>query len=215
MSVIALVLVASSTLVLQVPPVQGEPKEFLKMSIIDVQTGTGDPAASGKRYKVHYTGWLRDGTKFDSSRDKGEPFQFVQGRRQVIAGWEAGFEGMRVGGKRRPGESPGEVTEHSDHPGSRVPSHLAPEGWRPHTGATASLDRRSGGRRKPGDARLGVSAPSGRVWNERRLTMPGVGRSDLRPRGGSGICLGSRRCSYSAVLAKPRKAYWESPPHGD
>ena len=85
----------------QVPPVAGEPRELLKMSIIDIETGTGDPALAGKRYKVHYTGWLRDGTKFDSSRDKTEPFQFVQGRRQVIAGWEAGFEGMRAGGKRR------------------------------------------------------------------------------------------------------------------
>ena len=85
----------------QVPPVAGEPRELLKMSIIEIETGTGDPALAGKRYKVHYTGWLRDGTKFDSSRDKTEPFQFVQGRRQVIAGWEAGFEGMRAGGKRR------------------------------------------------------------------------------------------------------------------
>ena len=85
----------------QVPPVSGEPKELLRMSVIDIEPGTGEPAAAGKRYKVHYTGWLRDGTKFDSSRDRSEPLQFVQGRRQVIAGWEAGFEGMKVGGKRR------------------------------------------------------------------------------------------------------------------
>jgi peptidylprolyl isomerase len=50
---------------------------------------------------VHYTGWLRDGTKFDSSRDRSTPFTFVQGRRAVIPGWDAGFEGMRVGGRRR------------------------------------------------------------------------------------------------------------------
>jgi uncharacterized damage-inducible protein DinB len=50
---------------------------------------------------VHYTGWLRDGVKFDSSVDAGKPLKFVQGRRQVIAGWEMGFEGMKVGGKRR------------------------------------------------------------------------------------------------------------------
>src|SRR5450432_3283496 len=85
----------------QAPPVSGEPRELLRMSVIDVEIGTGAPAVAGKRYKVHYTGWLRDGTKFDSSRERPEPFQFVQGRRQVIAGWEAGFEGMKVGGKRR------------------------------------------------------------------------------------------------------------------
>ena len=71
------------------------------MSVVDVEVGTGAPATAGKRYKVHYTGWLKDGTKFDSSRDRPEPLSFVQGRRQVIAGWEAGFEGMKVGGKRR------------------------------------------------------------------------------------------------------------------
>jgi len=69
--------------------------------VVDMQVGTGALAKAGQRYKVHYTGWLKDGTKFDSSRDKAEPFSFVQGRRQVIAGWEAGFEGMKVGGKRR------------------------------------------------------------------------------------------------------------------
>ena len=85
----------------QMPKVSGEPKELLRMSIIDIEQGAGAPAAAGKLYKVHYTGWLRDGTEFDSSRDRGEPLTFVQGRRQVIAGWEAGFEGMKVGGKRR------------------------------------------------------------------------------------------------------------------
>ena len=99
---LALLLICISTsLLAQVPPVTGEPKELLHMSIIDIEPGTGAPAGAGKRYKVHYTGWLRDGTQFDSSRDKAEPMQFVQGRRQVIAGWEAGFEGMKVGGKRR------------------------------------------------------------------------------------------------------------------
>jgi peptidylprolyl isomerase/FKBP-type peptidyl-prolyl cis-trans isomerase FkpA len=85
----------------QIPAVSGEPKELLRMSIIDIEVGTGAPAMAGQRYKVHYTGWLRDGTRFDSSRDRPEPFTFVQGRRQVIAGWEAGFAGMKVGGKRR------------------------------------------------------------------------------------------------------------------
>ena len=63
--------------------------------------GHGRPAAAGKRFTVHYTGWLKDGTKFDSSVDRNEPLDFVQGRRQVISGWDVGFEGMKVGGKRR------------------------------------------------------------------------------------------------------------------
>lgn len=96
-----LVLAAACSFEAQVPQVAGEPKELLKMSIIDVKTGSGAAAEAGKRYIVHYTGWLKDGTKFDSSRDRNTPFQFVQGRRQVIAGWEAGFEGMKVGGQRR------------------------------------------------------------------------------------------------------------------
>jgi uncharacterized damage-inducible protein DinB len=71
------------------------------MHYIDVVVGTGAPAAPGKQYTVHYTGWLRNGTKFDSSVDRKEPLKFVQGRRLVISGWEVGFEGMKVGGKRR------------------------------------------------------------------------------------------------------------------
>src|ERR1700693_300784 len=84
-----------------VPDVTGPVVENLSMHYIDIAVGTGAPAAPGKQYTVHYTGWLRDGTKFDSSVDRKEPLKFVQGRRLVIAGWEAGFEGMKVGGKRR------------------------------------------------------------------------------------------------------------------
>jgi peptidylprolyl isomerase len=63
--------------------------------------GTGAPALPGEVYTVHYTGWLRDGTKFDSSVDRGQPFEFMQGRHNVITGWDEGFDGMKVGGKRR------------------------------------------------------------------------------------------------------------------
>lgn len=77
-----------------------ESKELFSLRYIDLAPGTGAPAAAGKRFTVHYTGWLKDGTKFDSSLER-EPFQFVQGRRQVIAGWDAGFEGMKVGGRRK------------------------------------------------------------------------------------------------------------------
>jgi hypothetical protein len=83
------------------PPLTGTPVELASLRYIDITQGTGAPAAAGKRYTVHYTGWLKDGTKFDSSVDRNEPLDFVQGRRQVISGWDIGFEGMKVGGKRR------------------------------------------------------------------------------------------------------------------
>ena len=71
------------------------------MRFVDVKLGTGARAEAGKTFVVHYTGWLRDGTKFDSSRDRNQPITFEQGKRKVIPGWDAGFEGMRVGGQRR------------------------------------------------------------------------------------------------------------------
>jgi peptidylprolyl isomerase len=66
----------------------------------DDSTGAGTEATRGKRVSVHYTGRLDDGEKFDSSRDRGEPFTFTLGAGQVIAGWDEGVAGMRVGGKR-------------------------------------------------------------------------------------------------------------------
>ena len=83
------------------PPVSGTAKDLATLRYIDVKAGDGAPAEAGKEFTVHYTGWLRDGTKFDSSRDRSEPLKFVQGRRMVIAGWDVGFEGMKVGGQRR------------------------------------------------------------------------------------------------------------------
>src|SRR5882724_13337738 len=84
-----------------VPQVSGAIVENVTMHFIEIAAGSGTVAAPAKQYTVHYTGWLRDGTKFDSSVDRKEPLKFVQGRRQVISGWEVGFEGMKVGGKRR------------------------------------------------------------------------------------------------------------------
>jgi peptidylprolyl isomerase len=84
-----------------VPEISGAVEMRAPLRFIDVKVGDGAAAQPGQEYTVHYTGWLRDGTKFDSSVDRGKPFQFVQGRRQVISGWEIGFEGMKVGGKRR------------------------------------------------------------------------------------------------------------------
>jgi len=67
----------------------------------DLQVGQGAAARFGADVVVHYTGWLTDGTKFDSSRDRDEPFGFALGQGNVIAGWEEGVAGMRVGGRRK------------------------------------------------------------------------------------------------------------------
>jgi FKBP-type peptidyl-prolyl cis-trans isomerase len=67
----------------------------------DEVLGEGPAAKSGDVVTVDYTGWLTDGTKFDSSLDGNEPFTFVLGRQQVIAGWDQGVAGMKVGGKRK------------------------------------------------------------------------------------------------------------------
>jgi FKBP-type peptidyl-prolyl cis-trans isomerase len=69
--------------------------------IEDEVVGTGPAAKSGDLVTVDYTGWLTDGTKFDSSLDRNQPFVFVLGQQQVIAGWDQGVAGMQVGGKRK------------------------------------------------------------------------------------------------------------------
>ncbi len=73
----------------------------------DIKLGTGALAESGRNVVVHYTGWLFDpsaadnkGRKFDSSRDRGDPFRFALGAGQVIRGWDQGVAGMKVGGQR-------------------------------------------------------------------------------------------------------------------
>jgi FKBP-type peptidyl-prolyl cis-trans isomerase len=67
----------------------------------DLNVGTGAEATSGQPVSVHYTGWLTDGKKFDSSKDRGQPFKFKLGACQVIKGWDQGVVGMKVGGKRK------------------------------------------------------------------------------------------------------------------
>jgi FKBP-type peptidyl-prolyl cis-trans isomerase FkpA len=67
----------------------------------DLTTGEGDAAAPGHTVTVHYTGWLTDGTKFDSSKDRNDPFRFALGAGQVIRGWDEGVAGMCVGGVRK------------------------------------------------------------------------------------------------------------------
>ena len=84
------------------PEVSGEPTTTASgLQFIDIEVGTGDSPQPGQTVEVHYTGWLTDGTKFDSSLDRGQPFSFVIGVRQVIAGWDEGVASMKVGGKRR------------------------------------------------------------------------------------------------------------------
>jgi len=71
------------------------------LQYIDQVVGTGDTAAAGQTVSVHYTGWLTNGKKFDSSVDRGQPFSFRLGVGQVIKGWDEGVQGMKIGGKRK------------------------------------------------------------------------------------------------------------------
>ena len=86
-----------------VPPVTATPKELYALRYVDIVVGTGPLAPPQKFYTVKYTGWLTDGTKFDSSYDHPgqEPITFPYGAHRVVPGWDTGFTGMRVGGKRR------------------------------------------------------------------------------------------------------------------
>jgi FKBP-type peptidyl-prolyl cis-trans isomerase len=68
---------------------------------VDLELGAGKEATPGRTVQVHYTGWLADGTRFQSSRDSGKTFVFVLGRGQVIAGWDKGVVGMKPGGRRK------------------------------------------------------------------------------------------------------------------
>ena len=71
------------------------------LKYVDVVVGTGREAVSGNLVTVHYTGWLTNGTKFDSSVDRRDPFSFPIGSGKVIKGWDEGVAGMKVGGKRK------------------------------------------------------------------------------------------------------------------
>ncbi len=90
-------------------PVQGQDKKQEEkvtttpsgLKYIDTKAGTGAEAKKGSTVEVHYTGWLKDGKKFDSSKDRGQPFSFRLGAGQVIKGWDEGVEKMKVGGVRK------------------------------------------------------------------------------------------------------------------
>jgi peptidylprolyl isomerase len=90
-----------------VPPLAAPARTLATLQAIEIAPGTGDVAEHHRCVYAHYTGWLTDGTKFDSSRDTTaqgrprEPISVPLGFRRVIPGWDAGFEGLRVGGRRR------------------------------------------------------------------------------------------------------------------
>lgn len=96
-----------SNLPTSIPAVKGKSTEAFALRHIETRIGTGTPARPRACFYAHYTGWLTNGTKFDSSRDpmpNGQPkppISFPQGGKRVIIGWDVGFEGMKVGGQRR------------------------------------------------------------------------------------------------------------------
>jgi FKBP-type peptidyl-prolyl cis-trans isomerase FkpA len=71
------------------------------LKYVELKEGSGDEAKEGQTVEVHYTGWLKDGTKFDSSKDRNKPFSFPLGAGKVIKGWDEGVKGMKAGGKRK------------------------------------------------------------------------------------------------------------------
>ncbi len=85
------------------PPRDSSTKDVRASGLVveDRVVGSGKTAAPGRRVSVHYEGFLEDGTKFDSSVDRGRPFEIELGKNRVIKGWEEGLPGMRVGGRRR------------------------------------------------------------------------------------------------------------------
>ena len=76
-------------------------KSVTNLQIVDTTVGNGAEARPGRRVRVHYTGTLMDGTKFDSSKDHNQPFEFTLGTGSVIPGWDEGVKGMKVGGVRQ------------------------------------------------------------------------------------------------------------------
>lgn len=106
--ILGLVATMASVLALSDSSPAGEKKKEDKvittksgLQYIDVTAGDGDEAKKGKTVSVHYTGTLKDGKKFDSSKDRGKPFSFALGAGKVIKGWDEGVAGMKVGGTRK------------------------------------------------------------------------------------------------------------------
>ena len=83
------------------PELKGLVETTYALRYVDIVKGTGVRAEVGRKVSVHYTGWLANGKKFDSSFDRGQPIEFILGTGRVIPGWDSGLDGMQVGGKRR------------------------------------------------------------------------------------------------------------------
>lgn len=83
------------------PSTKNDTQKVEELKIEEIKVGTGKEATPGSSVTVHYTGWLTDNTKFDSSVDRGKPFSFKLGIGQVIKGWDEGVKGMKEGGKRK------------------------------------------------------------------------------------------------------------------
>ncbi len=100
----AAVLVAQEPKPMEPSSAANAPKEIVTatgLKYTELKEGTGAEAKAGDVVQVHYTGWLENGTKFDSSLDRNQPFKFKLGAGQVIKGWDQGVAGMKVGGKRK------------------------------------------------------------------------------------------------------------------
>jgi peptidylprolyl isomerase len=93
-----------------------------ELQIIDIVVGEGKEAVKGALITSHYTGWLDNGTKFDSSHDRNQPFQCVIGTGRVIQGWDQGIMGMKVGGKRKL-IVPSHLAYGERNMGSLIPAH--------------------------------------------------------------------------------------------
>jgi FKBP-type peptidyl-prolyl cis-trans isomerase FkpA len=97
-----LLVLAAAVLVVVIPMAASAKEKKMKDGLVinDVKVGTGQEAKAGQTVTVNYTGWLMNGTKFDSSKDRNEPFTFHLGAGEVIKGWDEGVQGMKVGGVR-------------------------------------------------------------------------------------------------------------------
>jgi FKBP-type peptidyl-prolyl cis-trans isomerase len=106
MKIIGIMLAALGLGAAQMVNAQGDKKEKeittkSGLKYVELKEGNGGTAKAGDKVQVHYTGWLTDGKKFDSSLDRKEPFEFALGAGDVIKGWDEGVAGMKIGGKRK------------------------------------------------------------------------------------------------------------------